>query len=135
MDRSDRKEAVREYKLTYRPMGVFQIRNKVHGLVFVDSSVDLPGKFNRHRFQLNAGVHPAKRLQSDWTDLGGDAFEFEVLEHYEPLENSAVKPEADLDVLENLWLEKLGPYGEKGYNERKLTRGERLQMIAASRKA
>ena len=26
---------------------------------------------------------------------------------------------ADLETLEDLWLEKLEPYGDKGYNERK----------------
>jgi hypothetical protein len=38
-------------------------------------------------------------------------------------------------VLEDLWLEKLEPYGEKGYNERKLSREERLRMIAANKKS
>jgi hypothetical protein len=38
-----------------------------------------------------------------------------------------------LEVLEDLWLEKLEPYGERGYNERKKTSEERLRMIAANR--
>ena len=41
---------------------------------------------------------------------------------------------ADLETLEDLWLEKLEPFGDNGYNERKLTREERLRMIAANRK-
>jgi hypothetical protein len=40
-----------------------------------------------------------------------------------------------LEVLEDLWLEKLLPYSEKGYNEPKKTTEERLQMIRANRKA
>ena len=35
----------------------------------------------------------------------------------------------DLASLEELWLEKLEPYGEKGYNEKKISREERLRMI------
>ena len=37
--------------------------------------------------------------------------------------------------MEEMWLEKLEPYGERGYNEKKLTREERLRKIAANRNA
>ena len=115
-------------------MGVFQIRNKTNEKIFVDSSSDLPGKVNRHKFQLNAGVHPSKRLQADWNELGPEVFEFEVLEPLEPRDNPNWDYKSDLETLEDLWLEKLEPYGDNGYNERKKTREERLRMIAANRK-
>jgi hypothetical protein len=51
-----------------------------------------------------------------------------------PRENPDYDYKSDLEVLEDLWLEKLEPYGDKGYNERKKTREERLRMIAANRK-
>jgi hypothetical protein len=35
--------------------------------------------------------------------------------------------------MEKMWLEKLEPYGERGYNEKKLTREERLKRIADKR--
>lgn len=112
-------------------MGVFQILCLRNDKVFIDSSKNVPGKINRHRFQLNAGVHPAKGLQTDWNEFGADAFEFEVLEPLEPRRDQTDPDYAtDLKVLEGLWLEKLAPFGEKGYNERKMTSGERLQMIA-----
>ncbi|MGI8789093.1 MAG: hypothetical protein ACR2HG_15235 [Pyrinomonadaceae bacterium] len=57
---------------------------------------------------------------------------YEILEELEPRENLDNKRE--LNFLEDLWLEKLQPYGERGYNERKLTQEERLRMIAANRK-
>lgn len=60
-------------------MGVFQIRNTVNDKAFVDSSTNVPSKINRHTFELKAGLHAAKRLQADWTELGEDSFEFEVL--------------------------------------------------------
>ncbi len=115
-------------------MGVFQILCLRNDKVLVDSSKNVPGKINRHRFQLNAGVHPAKGLQADWNEFGPEAFEFEVLEPLEPLEQADRNYAADLEVLEDLWLEKLEPYDDKGYNERKKTREERLRMIAANRK-
>lgn len=130
----NKKGAKLEYKLSHRPMGVFQIRNNANDKIFVDSSVNVPGKINRHRFQLNAGVHPTKSLQTDWNEFGEVEFEFEVLEDVTPREDPNYNYAADLEFLEDLWLEKLEPYGDKGYNERKKTREERLRMIAANRK-
>lgn len=130
----DKAAAKLQYKLSHRPMGVFQIRNTTNDKVFVDSSVNVPGKINRHKFTLNAGVHASKRLQADWNELGEDAFEFETLEPVEPRDDQNYDYAADVTTLEGLWLEKLAPYGDKGYNERKMTREERLKMIAANRK-
>ena len=108
-----------EYKLSHRPMGIFQIRNTVNGKLFVDSSTNIPGKINRHRFSLNAGLHRSKELQKDWNESGEAAFEFETLEPVEPRDDQNYNYAADLEVLEDLWFEKLAPYEEKGYNERK----------------
>ncbi len=111
-------------------MGIFQIRNEVSGRIFVGSSMDLAAMFNRIRFQLFAGAHPNKELEADWKRLGADKFTFEVLEELVPREDANYDYRADLETLEDLWLEKLQPYGERGYNERKKTSEERLRMIA-----
>jgi hypothetical protein len=125
----DKKELKQAYKQTPRPMGIFQIRNLTNEKVFVGKSENLDGIFNRNRFQLNANSHHQKQLQADWNELGADKFEFEILEELEFREGLDTKKE--LEFLEDLWLEKLEPFGEKGYNERKKTREERLRMIAA----
>ena len=130
----DRTAAKLEYKRTYRPMGVFLIRNTANDKAFVDSSTNIPGKINRHKFSLNAGVHRSKALQADWNEFGETAFVFETLEPVEPRQDMNYDYASDLETLEDLWLEKLEPYGENGYNEKKKTREERLQMIAANRK-
>lgn len=130
----DRKELVQEYKLSHRPMGVFQIRNVTNDKVFVDSSLNIPGKINRHRFTLNAGMFKSRSLQDDWNVLGEASFEFETLEPVEPRSDSNYDYAADVQVLEDLWLERLEPYGDVGYNERKLTSEERLAAIRANRK-
>ena len=131
----DKKAALLEYKLSYRPMGVFQIRNTTNGKVFVDSSTNIPGKINRHRFALNMGKHASALLQADWTAMGETVFEFETIEPVEPREDTDYDYAADLVTLEDLWLEKLAPYGDRGYNQRKMTREERLRMIAANHAA
>lgn len=117
---------------TPRPIGVFQIRNLTNEKVFVGASMNLDGIFNRHRFQLNAGSHPSKELQKDWSEFGAENFEFEVLEELNQRENLDLQKE--LEFLEDLWLEQIQPFGENGYNERKKTREERLRMIAANRR-
>jgi hypothetical protein len=129
----DKSAAKLEYKLSHRPMGVFQIRNTANDKVFVDSSTNVPGKINRHTFALKAGVHRCKQLQMEWSEFGESAFEFETLEPVEPRDDQNYDYAADLVTLEDLWLERLEPYGEKGYNKKKLTREERLRMIAANR--
>jgi group I intron endonuclease len=128
----DKRDSKREYKETTQPMGVFQIRNLTNGKVWIGSSLNLEAIFNRHRFALGAGSHQNKALQADWKIFGADQFAFEVLEELEPRQNADRRSE--LAALENLWLEKEEPYGERGYNERKLTREERLRMIAAKKR-
>ena len=130
----DKKQAKLAYKASRRPMGIFAIRNLVSGKVFVGSTIDLTSMFNRIRFQLAAGAHPNKPLEADWKNLGAPKFEFEVLEEIVERDDPNYNYSADLEVLEDLWLEKLEPYGEKGYNEPKKTREERLRMIAANRR-
>jgi len=129
----DKRAAKLDYKLSRRPMGIFQIRNVQTDKVFVGSTPNLDAVFNRHKFQLNAGGHPSKSLQQDWNELGEEKFAFEVLEELPERDNPNYDYSSDLETLEDLWLEKLEPYGEKGYNERKKTREERLRMIAAKR--
>lgn len=129
----NKKDLKRQYKQNPRPMGVFQIRNTVNEKVYVASSLNLPGSFNSGEFQLKMGIHPSKTLQSDWKLQGGENFAFEVLEEVFPKEIDGYDYLADLLFLEDLWLEKLQPFGQNGYNEPKKTREERLLMIAENR--
>ncbi|HRH43918.1 MAG TPA: GIY-YIG nuclease family protein [Pyrinomonadaceae bacterium] len=128
----DKKELKLNYKLSQRPMGIFQIRNLTNEKVFIGKSENLEGILNRHEFALKANGHQNKQLQADWNELGEEKFAFEILEELEHREGLDNKKE--LEFLEDLWLEKLQPFGEKGYNEPKMTREQRLQMIAAKRK-
>ena len=114
----DKKALLREYKETPRPAGVYQIRNTVNGKAFVGSSVNLPAILNRHRTELRAGGHRNRELQKEWAEFGPDAFEFEVLDTLAPHERADYDASADLRALEELWLDKLSPFGERGYNAR-----------------
>ena len=128
-----KKERIREYKLNHTPMGVYQIRNLVNEKVLVGASPNLTGIINRHKFALEMGKHANAALQADWNEFGADKFAFEILDEIAPIEGADHDYREDLNSLEELWLEKLEPFGEKGYNEKKMSREERLRMIARNR--
>lgn len=112
----DRKALTRAYKETPRPMGVYRVRNTVTGKSLVASSVDLPAILNRHKAALRLGGHTNKELQKDWNELGPEAFEFEVLDTLSPSDRPGDKPADDLKELEAMWIEKLSPTEDLGYN-------------------
>lgn len=112
----DKKEIKRKYKETIQPMGIYQIRNLVTGKILVGSSKNLPAKSNSYIFQLDAGGHMNRELQADYTKFGRDNFVFEILDRLEPKEDISYDYTKDLETLEELWLEKLQPYNDKGYN-------------------
>ena len=59
--------------------GVYQIKNKNSGKIYVGSSVNIKRRWKAHRFHLNRGTHDSKWLQNSWDKNGQDAFEFSVL--------------------------------------------------------
>jgi hypothetical protein len=131
----DKRQLKKEYQQEPRPMGVFLIRNNLSDKVFLAAGLNLQGLINRYKSALKLGGHPNKSLQSDWNELGENNFSFEILDELKPLNDPAFDARAELTVLENLWLEKLEPFGERGYNEPKLSRAERLRRIGQNSKS
>jgi hypothetical protein len=116
----DRKSLIRAYKETPRPMGVYRIHNTRDDRSLVGRSVDLPAILNRERVALRFGNHPNAALQRDWATLGPDAFVFEVLDTIKaPDDQPDYDATEDLRVLEELWVERLQPFGERGYGRRR----------------
>ena len=113
----DRKAKIREYKDTPRPMGIYQIKNKANGKILIGSSVNLPAILNRCRAELKMGSNRNTVLQKEWKQFGSENFEFKELEILEPTDDPTYDPAEDLHVLETLWIEKLSPFGDKGYNK------------------
>jgi hypothetical protein len=103
----DRKALIREYKETPLPAGVYVVRNTQTGRSLIGSSANLPGMLNRQRFQLELGSHPDKELQSDWSELGPAAFEFEVLDRLESRDGPVSDQTEDLKALLAMWIEKM----------------------------
>jgi hypothetical protein len=99
MDR--RKELIQQYKEMKTEAGVYQIKNTKNQKVLVVSTPNLK-TMNGKPMMLCGGGHKNKKLQEEWDKFGEETFVFEVLEV--------------LKELEKKWLEKLQPYGERGYN-------------------
>ncbi len=127
------KELKKAYKSEHRRMGIFQIHNLVNDKVFIRMALDLAGIINRARFELQLGGFVNKALQSDWKEFGADKFAFEILDELTPSDDPERDYRGELVFLEDMWLDQVQPYGERGYNEPKKDKDERLQMIARKR--
>ena len=111
-----RKELQREYKERVKPSGVYQVKNMSNGKILLGSSLNMDGLLNRHRFTLRYNSHPNKELQKDWNELGPDQFVFEVLEVVLVQDDPNFNLKDELTLLEQIWIEKLQPFGQRGYN-------------------
>ena len=128
-----RKQLKREYKQHSRTLGVFLIRNTTNDKIFLASGRDLTGVMNRHKFELEHGGHMNRPLQADWYAQGPSKFAFEIVEQLNPPDDPQFDVKKELTFMEDMWLAKLRPFGERGYNQPKLSRAERLRRIAGKR--
>ena len=120
--KAERKDIINEYKRIPLQAGIFQIKNKANGKVFLGSSLNLHGPLNKHKFMLGIGSHRNRSMQEDWNRYGEENFAFEILEVVKISEDPNFKPADELSLLEEIWLEKLQPFGERGYNQSKKIR-------------
>ena len=95
--------------------GVYQIKNLSNQKIFIASCRNLRS-LNGPRFSLNHGSHGNKDLQKDWTELGESNFEFSILESFTEKEDARASAK-EAKRLEKYWIEKLQPFGEKGYHK------------------
>ncbi|ACT00621.1 GIY-YIG nuclease family protein [Paenibacillus sp. JDR-2] len=124
MEKQRKRELGTAYAQTFRRMGVYQIRNTENDKILVLGSMDLDGAKNRLAFMQQTNMNTVFELQQDWNKYGGSCFAFEELDSIKPREENVTdrselkKYQAEVDALLELWIEKLQPYEEKGYNRR-----------------
>jgi len=92
------------------------VKNTVNGKVLLGSSLNLEGPLNSHKFMLSIGRHRNEELQKEWNEFGADKFVFEILEVVKISTEPGFNINDELSLLEEIWLEKLQPFGERGYN-------------------
>ena len=62
---------------------VYQIKNNKNGKLYIRSTMSLNVRKDKDWHRLKIGVHPNRRLQSDYSRYGRKAFTFEVIEYVE----------------------------------------------------
>lgn len=102
-----KKELKRDYLEKIKRIGVFQIRNKATGWVYIDHSLDLDKIFNRHLTQLKFGMHHNESLQKDWNQLGETNFAFEILDELNTENIEAIHFLKEVKTLQKLIIEQL----------------------------
>lgn len=110
-------ELKKNYQNSLQPMGIYQVKNNVNGKILIGSSKNLPGRLNRFKFSLKYGAESNKELMEDYNEYGEDNFSFEILDELKPKEDPDYDYTEDLKVLEEMWIDKLQPFGDKGYNK------------------
>jgi len=114
----NKSEIRKNYKRTLNIMGVYQVKNLVNGKIFIGSSKNIPARLNRHKFELKFGSENITELQNDYNKFGEEKFLYEILDELKPKEDPEYNYTEDIAVLEQLWIEKLQPFEERGYNKR-----------------
>ncbi len=124
-DKQSRRELVNNYKQTFRRMGIYQIRNQENGKILVCSSMDLDSAQNRLKFMKSTNLNSINEIRDDWKLFGGSSFVFEELDEIKPKEEVVTdrselrQYQKEVDELLELWIEKLQPFGDRGYNKQK----------------
>ena len=95
--------------LSPKVSGVYLIRNKVNGKLYVGSASDIRRRWRRHVNDLKTAMHTNQKLSRAWLKYGQEAFEFSVIQVVEP-------SRAAILAAEQIWIDALGCCGEQGYN-------------------
>ncbi len=116
MDR--KKELKQQYQEIPIEAGIYTITNTKNGKVCVVSTRNFK-TINGVKFSLENGGYANKKLVDEWKEYGKDAFSFEIVEVLKSKEDPYYNEKEELAKLEEKWLDKLEPFGDKGYNSQK----------------
>lgn len=108
MDRTDRRQRVRDYKEQKTAAGIYALRCAAAQAVWVGVSRNIDAQENSVRFVLRMGSHPNRDIQAALRAHGGEAFAYEVLER---IDDPDLTPLGLADLLkrrERHWVEALG---------------------------
>jgi len=104
--RQSRKETIRQFKEQRSEIGIYAVRCLITGSVWVGGSKNLGATKNGCWFTLRNGLHREASLQNEWNARGESAFEYEVLEKFDP-ETHPLEIDALLKADKQRWVERL----------------------------
>lgn len=87
-------------------IGIYAIRNRINGKVYIGQSTNIQKRFKQHIDALEKGIHHSWKLQKDYDEFGIGGFAFEVIE---------LCPKEKLDEKELEWITKFDSI-RNGYN-------------------
>lgn len=61
-------------------MGIYSIKNKINGKIYIGQTQDIDKRWNQHINNLNKNKHINIYLQNAWNKYGQDNFDFNVIE-------------------------------------------------------
>lgn len=110
----------------YDLAGVYLIRNKHNGKVYIGSSADMVDRFAQHKRSLEKGCHSNRPMQNDFNS--GHSFEFDIL-YVVPLKRHRGHTIRDhLHGMELKFIEEFDAINS-GYNIQPVHEGYRRQVI------
>lgn len=113
---ANNKQLKDEYRQKKFKVGVFQVRNTVNGKILISSSINLDAICNRIKVERKFGGHRNASLQHEWKEFGEDNFRFEILSEIGQKDGDNTDYNKEAKKLEEMFIEELQPFGEKGYN-------------------
>lgn len=114
----NKKQLTKDYKLQKQPVGVYAVHNKIDNKMFIGTSKNLPAVVRRFEFILQMESFPYQDLIDDFKKLGKDNFEIKILDELELKNETDKEITAELNELEELWIEKLKDDGVSFYNKK-----------------
>ncbi|GHU81805.1 hypothetical protein AGMMS50284_2580 [Clostridia bacterium] len=113
-DKNARKELTAQYKEREQIGGVYTITNTVTGKLLLKIAQDIKGSENRFNFAKQTNNCTELPLTKDWAQHGANSFVYEVKETLKKQPAQSTKEfKADLELLKEIWLDKLS--GEEWY--------------------
>lgn len=113
----DKKQIIKDYKQQRQPAGIYAVHNKSDNRMFIGKSLNLPAVLKRFEFTLKMGSFPFQHLIDDFKKLGADNFVVKVIDELEIKDETEKELTAELESLEDLWVEKLKKDGVQFYNK------------------
>lgn len=113
----DKKQLIKDYKQQKQPAGIYAVHNKTENKMFIGTSKNLPAVLRRFDFTLKMGSFPYAELVEDYKKLGSENFEIKIIDELDINKETEKDINAELNSLEELWIEKLKSEGVKFYNK------------------
>ena len=110
MEKSNRRDRIREYKERKLTGGVLKITNQQTGRYLLLGETNLQGSKNRFAFSVATNTCIHAKLREDWNRYGPESFSIEILEEIEQKDGqTADQFREDIQILTDLWREKESP--------------------------